>query len=480
MLIMKKITSSYKTFTQKHERFTTVFYIIFVLFVVTTMTYNIYKKIKQKTIYVGCLYSQTGTLAGASYDNYKILLDSFEYSIKKNDCNIKIIPIYKDLGDDLANFSAWVEDCVKKYNIKYFFGCWGSTERIHIIPILQKHNARLFYPLQYEGAESSKYVYYFGACPNQQLIPGLKYIFDNYYYYKDVYVINSYDSKFSAELVKKFINSTKSVYNKNLVYSKPHADNVTNFTEFIQTLFNKSPNGAIIINLLMGDSYFAFSKQLHEMYDKRFPNIDKSVLKTQSKVIQYMSDTKLADILKCAERYPSLSTNIFENTVTKEHYKYLQETLHVSNFSNEIITDPIYYVNYGYPDADQDLVFLKKFYENQGKPIGDSQYCSFLSTLFFVETIKNMIDKGENIHDTDVYDKHKLIYMFSVAGEHVMRPNNHVSRSFYILKSIDDKFELEYQNLKTILPSPFSNLSDNKLIVNYADSEIVNISERLI
>jgi hypothetical protein len=91
-----------------------------------------------------------------------------------------------------------------------------------------------------------------------------------------------------------------------------------------------------------------------------------------------------------------------------------------------------------------------------------------------------MIDKGENIHDTDVYDKHKLIYMFSVAGEHVMRPNNHVSRTFYISKSIDDKFELEYQNLKTILPSPFSILSDNKIIVSYADSETVNISERLI
>jgi hypothetical protein len=479
---MKKITSLYNTFAQKHERlFITVFYIIFTFFVVIAI-HNIYKKIKQKPIYVGCLYSKTGTLGNASYENYEILLESFKYSIKKNDCNINIIPIYKDLGDDLDNFSAWVEDCVKKYNIKYFFGCWRSTERTHIIPILQKHNARLFYPLQYEGVESSKYVYYFGACPNQQLIPGVKYIFDNYYYYKDVYVIGSdYSySKISLELIKKFISSTKQEYNKTLVHSKLYANDTTNFTDFIQTLFNKSPRGAIVINLINGESYHAFAKQLHQMYNKRFAIIDKHVIENQSKAIQYFSDHNLKDLIKCSERYPSISTSIFENAIKKEQCEYLQETLHVSNFSNEIITDPIYFMNNGYSDADQDFVFLKKFYENQGKPIGDSQYCSFLTTLFFVETIKIMIDNGENIHDTDVYDKYRNISMYSLAGHHVMRPNNHITKIFFISKIISERMELEYHNFKSVLPGPFSNLSDNKIIVSYADSETVNISERLI
>lgn len=478
---MKKITSLYKTFTQKNEKmFITVFYIIFMLFVVTAI-YNIYKKIKQKTIYVGCIYSKTGTLGNASYDNYKILLDSFKYSIKKHDCNINILPIYKDLGDDLDTFSTWVEDCVKKYNIKYFFGCWRSSERTHIIPILQKYNARLFYPLQYEGAEVSKYVYYFGACPNQQLIPGLKYIFDYYYYYKDVYVIGSDYSypKISLELVKNFINANKSAYNKTLVYSKLYATNATDFTDFIQTMFNKSPRGAILINLINGDSYYTFSKQLHEMCNNRFPNIDKSVIKNQSKAIQYFSDPNLEDMLKCSDRYPSISTSIFENNIKKEYSKYLQENLYVSNFSNEIITDRIYYMNSGYSDADQDFDFLKKFYENQGKPIGDSQYCSFISTLFFVETIKDIIDNGENIHDPDVYDKHKIRSMYSLAGQHVMRENNHITKTFFISKIISsEKLEIEYHNLKAILPGPFNHLSDTK-IVNYADSETVHISKRL-
>jgi hypothetical protein len=77
--------------------------------------------------------------------------------------------------------------------------------------------------------------------------------------------------------VKKFISSTKQEYNQTLVYSKLYANDATDFTEFIQTLFNKSPNGAIIINFINGDSYYTFSKQMYEMYTKRFPNIDKSV-----------------------------------------------------------------------------------------------------------------------------------------------------------------------------------------------------------
>jgi urea transport system substrate-binding protein len=293
--------------------------------------YNIYKKLKQKTIYVGCLYSQTGLLANHSYDNYKILLDSFKYAIKKYDCPINIIPIYKDLGDDMDNITKFIEECVKKYNIKYFFGCWRSSERQHVIPILQKYNLRLFYPLQYEGIESSKHVYYFGGCPNQQLMPGLKFMFDTYYYYKDVYVIGSdYSySQLSLYLIKNFINITKSDYNKTFVYSKLYPLEQTDFTEFIQTLFNKSPNGAIIINLINGDSYYSFYKQFVEMYSKRFPEINSTINTNQDEAIKYLSDKKLKNILKISERYPSITTSIFENTIKKEYSHFLEGNIFV-------------------------------------------------------------------------------------------------------------------------------------------------------
>ena len=97
------------------------------------------------------------------------------YSAKNNNLNIEFLFLYKDLSDNLNNFDKWVEECVKKYNTKYFFGCWRSSERKKILNVIEKYNIRLFYPVFYEGFECINNIYYFGATPNQQLIPGLKY-----------------------------------------------------------------------------------------------------------------------------------------------------------------------------------------------------------------------------------------------------------------------------------------------------------------
>lgn len=479
---MKKIIKLYKSFTQKNKKFTTfLYFMIFILFIVT-LVYNIYKKLKQKTVYVGCLYAQTGVLGNASYDNYKILLDSFKYAVKKYDVSINIIPIYKDLGDDRDNFTKWIEECVKKYNIKYFFGCWRSSERTYVIPVLQKYNLRLFYPLQYEGVESSKNVYYFGACPNQQLIPGLKLVFDAFYYYKDVYVIGSDYSypKISLDIIKKFINNNKTEYGKKLVYSNLYPLNATDFTEFIQMLFDKSPNGAIIINLINGNSYYAFSKQFYEMYYKHFPNVDKSLTTNQNELIKYLSNPKLKEILKFSERYPSISTSIVENDIQKESFKYLDGNLYMCNFSNELITDPVYYINYGYIDSDKDLFFLKNFYKKQGRPVGDTQYCSFISVLFFIKTIKNIIENGGNIYDPSVYDKFKKVSVTSLAGEHALMENNHITKTFFVLFFSDGKMTIHYQSLKHILPGPMNVFTDKKILLTNATYETINISDKLI
>ena len=380
--MIKKI---YKSFIKKHKLLAYTLYSLIFILIIVTIVYNIYKKIKQKTIYVGCLYSETGVIGKASYDNYKILLDSFKYLVKMHECPINIIPIYKDLEDELNNITTWVEECVKKYNIKYFFGCWRSSERKHILPILQKHNARLFYPLQYEGIEASKYVYYFGGCPNQQLIPGLKYIFDQYAYYSDVYVVGSDYSypRVSLELVEKFIQTSKKEYNKKLVYSEFFPLDQKDFSTFITKLFNKSPNGAIIINLINGKSYYDFSKQLCEMYSNNFDNGSNILKLNQFEIVSYFEKNNIKNILKCSERYPSISTSVVENDIPNEMHKYIQGNYYVWNFTNNIITDKTYYINIGYENSDNDYQFLKKFYNKQNRPIGDTQYCSFLSALFF-------------------------------------------------------------------------------------------------
>ena len=478
---MKKIIKLYKSFSQKNKKFTTFLYvIIFILFIIT-LVYNIYKKLKQKTIYVGCLYSKTGVIGEASYDNYKIIVDSFKYAVKKYECNINIIPIYTDLGDNLDNFSKWVEECVKKYNIKYFFGCWRSDERRQVIPILEKYNLKLFYPLQYEGFESSNNVYYFGACPNQQIIPGLKYMFDTYYYYKEVYVIGSDYSypQISLKLIQDYISDTKNTYGKKLVYSKLYPLDETEFTEFITTICDKSPKGAIIINLINGSSYDDFNKKFYDYYTIKFPYDDVSLTTNQNKAVTFFSQPDIPEHIRFTDRYPSISTSIVENNIKIEDIKYFEGTLYVWNFSNEVINNPIYYLTQGYKKSDDDVVFLKNYSAKQNKAIGDTQYCSFLSALFFVNTCKQMIDNNDNIYDVDVYDKNKEITIYSACGEHVFRPNNHITKIFFILQlDISGKLYIRYQSLNSILPAPYSVLT-NKILTAESRDKNISVADRL-
>ena len=483
-LIYTMIKNIYKTFLKKYKYFSyTIYGIIFILIIIMVVynIYNVYKKLKQQNIYVGCLYSETGAIGKASHDNYKILLDSFKYLTEIRDCPINIIPIYKDLGDDLENFSKWVEECVQKYNIKYFFGCWRSSERRHVLPILEKYNARLFYPLQYEGAEASKYIYYFGACPNQQIIPGLKYTFDHYYYYNDVYIIGS-DYSYSTVLIpqiKLFMDVHKGRYNKKLIDYKLFSLTETDFSSFIKQIFNKSPNGAIIINIINGKSYYDFSKQFYNMYHEHFPNNNNILYAEQHEIINFFSDKKIKNVLKCAERYPSISTSIVENDIPYEYHKYIQGNIYIWNFTNNILTDRAYYVSSGDENSDIDFEFLTKFYKKQNRPIGDTEYCSFLSASFFVTTIKKIIEDGGDIYDPDIYDKFKLITITSVSGDHTFLNNNHATKIFYVLKFIDHEMTIDYQGFKNIVPAPISALIYDKFLSVNSNPTILTISDRI-
>lgn len=480
--MIKKI---YKTFLKKHNLFSyTLYGLIFILILIIVIynIYNIYRKIKQKKIYVGCLYSETGVIGKASYDNYKILLDSFNYLEETRDCPINIIPIYKDLGDDLDNITKWIEECVKKYNIKYFFGCWRSSERRHILPLLKKYNLRLFYPLQYEGAEASKYVYYFGASPNQQIIPGLKYVFDQYYYYNDVYIVGS-DYSYSTILIpqiKHFIEVHESTYHKKLIDSKLFSLTETDFSSFIKRIFNKSPNGAIIINLINGKSYYDFSKQFYDMYHETFPSNANILSGEQEDILKFFSDKKIKNVLKCAERYPSISTSVVENDIPLDYRKYIQGNLYVWNFSNHALTDKTYYITAGDDEADRDFDFLTNFYKKQNRPVGDTQYCSFLSALFFINTIKKIIENGGDIYDPDAYDKFRKITLTSVAGEHVFFDNNHITKIFHILRVTNGTMIIQYQGFKSIIPAPVAGLTYEKIVSVSSNPVGLGISDRVI
>ena len=100
--------------------------------------------------------------------------------------------------------------------------------------------------------------------------------------------------------------------------------------------------------------------------------------------------------------------------------------------------------------------------------------------MFFITTIKKIIEDGGDIYDPDVYDKFKLTTITSVSGEHIMFENNHITKIFYILKFIDRGMFIQYQGFKSIVPSPIAGLTYEKIVSAIANPVQITISDRII
>ena len=75
-------------------------------------------------------------------------------------------------------FAEKARELIEKEDVASVFGCWTSVSRKSVLPVFEELNSLLFYPVQYEGEESSKNVFYTGAAPNQQAIPAVDYLMD--------------------------------------------------------------------------------------------------------------------------------------------------------------------------------------------------------------------------------------------------------------------------------------------------------------
>jgi urea transport system substrate-binding protein len=88
----------------------------------------------------------------------------------------KLEPVIVDPASDWDVFTDKAFDLLSKDKVAVVFGCWTSTSRKAVIPVFERMNGLLFYPVQHEGEESSRNVFYTGAAPNQQAIPAVRYL----------------------------------------------------------------------------------------------------------------------------------------------------------------------------------------------------------------------------------------------------------------------------------------------------------------
>ncbi|MEP7306856.1 MAG: urea ABC transporter substrate-binding protein [Acidobacteriota bacterium] len=131
----------------------------------------------QATIKVGILHSLSGTMAISETTLKDTVLMLIDQQNKKGGLlGKKLEAVVVDPASDWPLFAEKARGLLEKDKVAVVFGCWTSVSRKSVLPVFEKDNGLLFYPVQYEGEESSKNVIYTGAAPNQQAIPAVDYL----------------------------------------------------------------------------------------------------------------------------------------------------------------------------------------------------------------------------------------------------------------------------------------------------------------
>ncbi|AMA60498.1 urea ABC transporter substrate-binding protein [Bradyrhizobium sp. CCGE-LA001] len=134
-------------------------------------------KAADDTIKVGVLHSLSGTMAISETtlkDTILFLID--EQNKKGGVLGKKLEAVVVDPASNWPLFAEKARELITKDKVSVVFGCWTSVSRKSVLPVFKELNSILFYPVQYEGEESERNVFYTGAAPNQQAIPAVDYL----------------------------------------------------------------------------------------------------------------------------------------------------------------------------------------------------------------------------------------------------------------------------------------------------------------
>jgi urea transport system substrate-binding protein len=130
-----------------------------------------------KTVKVGILHSLSCTMAiSETVLKDTVLMAVEEINAKGGVMGYKIEPVVVDPASNWPLFAEKARQLISQDKVAVTFGCWTSVSRKSVLPVYEELNSLLFYPVQYEGEDISRNVFYTGAAPNQQAIPAVEYL----------------------------------------------------------------------------------------------------------------------------------------------------------------------------------------------------------------------------------------------------------------------------------------------------------------
>ena len=235
-------------------------------------------------IKVGILHSLTGTMSISE----KSVVDAENLAIEEINkaggvLGKQIVAITEDGQSDWPTFAEKAKKLVLQDKVATVFGCWTSSSRQAVLPVFESNNHLLWYPVQYEGQECSKNVFYTGAAPNQQIEPSVDWLLEKKG--KEFFLVGSdYVFPRTANTIIKAQLAAKGGKSVGEDYIPLGVNEVKSVIAKIKTVL---PNGGVIYNTLNGDTNVAFFKEMQAsgMGPDKYPVMSVSIAEEEVQAI---------------------------------------------------------------------------------------------------------------------------------------------------------------------------------------------------
>lgn len=361
------------------------------------------------TIKVGILHSLSGTMAISE----KSVVDAEQLAIDEINkaggvLGKQIQVIVEDGASDWPTFAEKSKKLIGQDKVVAVFGCWTSASRKAVLPVFEQEDHLLWYPVQYEGQECSKNIFYTGAAPNQQIEPSVDWLLENkgkeFFLVGSDYVFpRTANTIIKAQLAAK---GGKTVGEDYLPLGN------TEVTPIIAKIKAALPNGGVIYNSLNGDSNVALFKQLQ--------------------------GAGLGP-----DKYPSMSVSIAEEEVRAIGTEYLKGHYAAWNYFQSV-------------DTPANKKFVEAFKAKYGadRVTNDPMEAAYIQVYLW----KQAVEKAKTADDLKKVRSAALGQTFDAPeGKVVLENNHHLSKVVRIGEVQDDgQFKIVYSSDKAVAPIPWN------------------------
>ncbi len=362
------------------------------------------------SIKVGILHSLSGTMAISE----KSVVDAEQLAIEEINnaggvLGKKIEAKVEDGNSDWPTFAEKAKKLIDQDKVATIFGCWTSASRKAVLPVFESKNHMLWYPVQYEGQECSKNVFYTGAAPNQQIEPSIDWLLTKYKG-KPFYLVGS-DYVF-PRTANTIIKAQLAAKGAKVVGEDYIPLGGTEVTAIIAKIKKAMPNGGVIYNSLNGDSNVAFFKQLQ--------------------------GAGLGP-----DKYPSMSVSIAEEEVQAIGAEYLKGHYASWNYFMTV-------------DSPANKKFVDAFRAKYGadRVTNDPMEAAYIMVYLW----KQAVEKAGTFEDLEKVRTAALGQTFDAPEGKVTLENNHHLSKFVRIGEVNDKglFDIAYASKEAVKPVPWN------------------------